>query len=178
MCEDTGAVACGASTDGLHGARSSDGCPHPTRRPKERFRPGLSRVFSLGLEGAFGDEGPANRASLEALRKTLDQWDTTIRTYESAMRADRVGAVSVSGSAPAHGSRRSLPWIEAVSKMRSGSSRPPRSSIQPAPTSTCCLGSHTVGSSATSSRRRGHCNRLRCSSRAIRCALTSWRDAC
>ena len=44
--------------------------------------------FSLALEGSFGDEGDRLRASLDAMERSLTQWDSVIRTYEDAMAAD------------------------------------------------------------------------------------------
>ena len=48
--------------------------------------------FSLGLDGAYGDEGRSVRSSLESMSRALDQWDAAIRTSESAMNAQVVRA--------------------------------------------------------------------------------------
>lgn len=44
--------------------------------------------FSLALEGSYGDEGGRVRSALDAMERSLSQWETTIRTYETAMAGD------------------------------------------------------------------------------------------
>ena len=65
--------------------------PGQAADPKNDFVQALAR-FSLGLDGAFGDEGTTSLANLETLRRSLDQWDATVRGYETAMRSDLAGA--------------------------------------------------------------------------------------
>jgi tetratricopeptide (TPR) repeat protein len=55
--------------------------------PKTSFVEAVGQ-FSLALEGSFGDEGERIRSSLDAMERSLTQWDSVIRTYESAMAAD------------------------------------------------------------------------------------------
>ena len=55
--------------------------------PKAAFTEALAR-FSLALDGAFGDEGPAATASLAAMDRARQQWDSVIRTYEAGLAAD------------------------------------------------------------------------------------------
>jgi tetratricopeptide (TPR) repeat protein len=61
--------------------------------PKADFVQALAQ-FSLGLEGAYGDEGIRIRSSLNSMDLELERWDATIRTYETAMASE------VSGAAP------------------------------------------------------------------------------
>lgn len=44
--------------------------------------------FSLGLEGAYGDEGRSVRSSLDAMQRGLEQWDAAIRTAEAAIESE------------------------------------------------------------------------------------------
>src|SRR2546422_10433805 len=44
--------------------------------------------FSLGLWGAYGDEGPGIQSSLDSMERGLARWDATIRTYEEGMKAE------------------------------------------------------------------------------------------
>ena len=55
--------------------------------PKTDFVQSLAR-FSLGLEGAYGDEGSTIRSSLAAMAHELERWDAGIRTYETAMASE------------------------------------------------------------------------------------------
>jgi tetratricopeptide (TPR) repeat protein len=55
--------------------------------PKQAFTAALAR-FSLALDGAYGDEGPAASASLAALGRIRTQWDALIRNYESGMASE------------------------------------------------------------------------------------------
>lgn len=55
--------------------------------PKTAFTEALAR-FSLALDGAFGDEGPAAAASLAAMDRARQQWDSVIRTYEAGLAAE------------------------------------------------------------------------------------------
>jgi tetratricopeptide (TPR) repeat protein len=55
--------------------------------PKAAFTGGLAR-FSLALDGAFGDEGPAIATSLAAMDRARQQWDAVIRTYEAGLAAE------------------------------------------------------------------------------------------
>ncbi len=49
--------------------------------PKSNFVQALGQ-FSLSLDGAYGDEGPRILASLDALDRSVTQWDDAIRGYE------------------------------------------------------------------------------------------------
>jgi len=55
--------------------------------PKALFTEALAR-FSLALDGAFGDDGPAAASSLAAMDRARQQWDSVIRTYEAGLAAD------------------------------------------------------------------------------------------
>ena len=44
--------------------------------------------FSLGLDGAYGDEGPSVASSLDSMARGLDAWDAAIRTAEAMMRRE------------------------------------------------------------------------------------------
>jgi tetratricopeptide (TPR) repeat protein len=55
--------------------------------PKTDFVQSLAR-FSLGLEGAYGDEGSTIRSSLASMDQELERWDAGIRTYETAMASE------------------------------------------------------------------------------------------
>jgi tetratricopeptide (TPR) repeat protein len=59
--------------------------------PKTDFVQALAQ-FSLGLEGAYGDEGIRIRSSLNSMDLELERWDATIRTYETAMASEVSGA--------------------------------------------------------------------------------------
>jgi tetratricopeptide (TPR) repeat protein len=59
--------------------------------PKTDFVQSLAR-FSLGLEGAYGDEGGIIRSSLDSMNQALERWDTGIRTFETAMASEVIGA--------------------------------------------------------------------------------------
>jgi tetratricopeptide (TPR) repeat protein len=59
--------------------------------PKTDFVQSLAR-FSLGLEGAYGDEGSTIRSSLASMDQELERWDAGIRTYETAMASEVRGA--------------------------------------------------------------------------------------
>ena len=59
--------------------------------PKTDFVQSLAR-FSLALEGAHGDEGSTIRSSLDSMNQELERWDTGIRTYETAMASEVIGA--------------------------------------------------------------------------------------
>ena len=45
------------------------------------------RQFTEAVAGTFGDEGPKLSASLDAMRRTLAQWDAAIRAYEAMVAA-------------------------------------------------------------------------------------------
>lgn len=62
-----------------------------TPDPNSDFLRALAQ-FSLGLDGAYGDEGHGVRSSLESMRRALEQWDESIRTSEDAMAAAVVDA--------------------------------------------------------------------------------------
>jgi tetratricopeptide (TPR) repeat protein len=55
--------------------------------PKGVFVQALGQ-FSVAVDGAFGDEGARIRASLDAMDRALTQWNTVVRSYETAMAAD------------------------------------------------------------------------------------------
>jgi tetratricopeptide (TPR) repeat protein len=55
--------------------------------PKIVFVQALGQ-FSLALDGAFGDEGARIRENLDAMDRALAQWNTVVRTYETAMATD------------------------------------------------------------------------------------------
>ena len=59
--------------------------------PKQVFTEALAR-FSLALDGAYGDEGPAAAESLSQMERVRERWDALIRTYETGMAADVGGA--------------------------------------------------------------------------------------
>jgi tetratricopeptide (TPR) repeat protein len=50
--------------------------------PKSNFVQALGQ-FSLALDGTYGDEGPAILASLDALDRSVTQWDEAISAYEA-----------------------------------------------------------------------------------------------
>ena len=56
-------------------------------QPKTAFVEAVAQ-FSLALDGAYGDEGGRLRASLDALSRSLDQWDAMVRGSETAIVAD------------------------------------------------------------------------------------------
>jgi tetratricopeptide (TPR) repeat protein len=45
------------------------------------------RQFTEAVAGAYGDEGPRLSSSLDALSRTLSEWDAAIRTYETVIAA-------------------------------------------------------------------------------------------
>jgi len=51
------------------------------------FTDALAR-FSLALDGAFGDEGPAVATSLAAMDRARQQWDSVIRAYEAGLASE------------------------------------------------------------------------------------------
>ena len=55
--------------------------------PRAAFTDALGR-FSLALGGTYGDEGNRIRSSLDSVDRTLEQWETVIRTYERGMAAE------------------------------------------------------------------------------------------
>ncbi len=55
--------------------------------PKTAFLQAVGQ-FSLALDGAYGDEGARVQASLEAMARSLAEWDAMLRRYEAAMAAD------------------------------------------------------------------------------------------
>jgi tetratricopeptide (TPR) repeat protein len=55
--------------------------------PKATFVQAVGQ-FSLALDGAYGDEGPGVRASLDTMSRALDDWDGALRKYEAAIAAD------------------------------------------------------------------------------------------
>jgi tetratricopeptide (TPR) repeat protein len=55
--------------------------------PKVSFVQAVGQ-FSLALDGAYSDDGARVRASLEAMSRSLDEWDGVLRKYEAAMAAD------------------------------------------------------------------------------------------
>ena len=59
--------------------------------PKQLFTEALAR-FSLALDGAYGDEGPAAAESLSSMERIRERWDALIRTFEAGMAADVGGA--------------------------------------------------------------------------------------
>ncbi|HWN86476.1 MAG TPA: tetratricopeptide repeat protein [Vicinamibacterales bacterium] len=59
--------------------------------PKQAFTGALAR-FSLALDGAYGDEGPAAAESLSQMERVRQQWDSLIRTYETGLAAEVGGA--------------------------------------------------------------------------------------
>jgi len=61
--------------------------PAQTIDPKVQFVQALAQ-FSLALDGSYGDEGSAARASLAAMASTLDRWDGTIERAERGVAAE------------------------------------------------------------------------------------------
>ena len=59
--------------------------------PKQVFTDALAR-FSLALDGAYGDEGPAAAESLSQMERVRQRWDALIRNYETGMAAEVGGA--------------------------------------------------------------------------------------
>jgi tetratricopeptide (TPR) repeat protein len=59
--------------------------------PKTTFTSALARV-SLGLDGAFGDEGPVIADSLAAMDRARQQWDAVVRAYETGLAAEVASA--------------------------------------------------------------------------------------
>jgi tetratricopeptide (TPR) repeat protein len=55
--------------------------------PKAAFIQAVGQ-FSLGLDGAYGDEGARVRSSLDAMSRALGEWDAMLRKYEAAMATD------------------------------------------------------------------------------------------
>jgi tetratricopeptide (TPR) repeat protein len=55
--------------------------------PRADFQRALAQ-FSLGLEGAYGDEGSQILASLDAMAQALEQWDAAIRAAESGLQSE------------------------------------------------------------------------------------------
>ena len=62
-----------------------------TPEPKTAFVQAVG-VFSLALDGMYGDEGARVRASLDAMSRALVDWDGALRKYETAIAADMRGA--------------------------------------------------------------------------------------
>jgi tetratricopeptide (TPR) repeat protein len=56
--------------------------------PKASFVQAVGQ-FSLALDAPYGDEGTRVRASLDAMSRSLGEWDAALRKYEAAMAADR-----------------------------------------------------------------------------------------
>jgi tetratricopeptide (TPR) repeat protein len=61
--------------------------PAQAADPNTDFLRALAQ-FSLGLDGAYGDEGRSLRSSLESMSRALEEWDAAIRTSEAAMQAE------------------------------------------------------------------------------------------
>jgi tetratricopeptide (TPR) repeat protein len=55
--------------------------------PKAAFTSGLAS-FSVGLDGAFGDEGPVITNGLDAMDRARQRWDAVIRAYEMGLAAE------------------------------------------------------------------------------------------
>jgi hypothetical protein len=86
--------------------------------PKQVFTDALAR-FSLALDGAYGDEGPAAAESLSQMERVRQQWDALIRNYETGMAAEV-------GGAPADVAARMRWRLRANISSATGSARPAR----------------------------------------------------
>jgi tetratricopeptide (TPR) repeat protein len=60
------------------------------RSGKSSFVEALA-TFTTAMAGTYGDEGPALRASLDAMEGALERWDASIAAYEAAVRDGRPG---------------------------------------------------------------------------------------
>ena len=56
--------------------------------PKAAFVQAVGQ-FSLALDGAYGDEAGRIRTSLDAMSRSLDEWDGALRKYEAAIAIKR-----------------------------------------------------------------------------------------
>ena len=75
--------------------------------PKTGFTDALAR-FSLALDGAYGDEGPAAAESLSQMERVRQRWDALIRTYETGMAAEVGERTAGPRRAHAPGARRRI----------------------------------------------------------------------